>query len=73
MIVSGFDSFRSSPEPWITSVSTVRNAAGESPSDAIPADKAAEPETSALARDLAAYSFALRVNDRAWDVLQPVE
>jgi hypothetical protein len=51
----------------------VRNAAGESPSDAIPADKAAEPETSALARDLAAYSFALRVNDRAWDVLQPVE
>lgn len=72
MNVSGFDPFHASHGFRVASSPLDRP--GPRPSEAAP-DPAikADADAAALARDLSAYAFALRVNERAESVLHPIE
>lgn len=74
MNVSGFDPFHASHGFRVASSPLDRPVSrpGESETAPDPAIKA-DADAAALARDLSAYVFALRVNERAGSVLHPFE
>jgi len=71
--VSGFESYRSAFDLTWTAVNVP--PAREEPTAFAPVESSAPVDRDAahLAREMAAYQFALRVNDRALGVLGPVE
>lgn len=75
MIVSGFESYRPAFEMTWTTAQPVTPRQDEA---SVEAEKQRDIEVAAdnsgsLAREIAAYQFAMRVNDRALAVLQPFE